>query len=197
MSLEKIAAQYPRVVTLVSGAKIELRLMTAQDRDAVLTFARGLPQEDLLFLRVDLTEPDVVDDWMLRIGKGQSTTLVACDQAGLTGYATVHRETAPWTRRIGEIRVNVGPTHRGQGLGRVLTSNIFDVAHLLGLRKLVAHMTVDQHGAQAAFRRLGFVPEALLADFVEDRNGRVRDLVIMSHDIDGLNEFVSAPLRAV
>lgn len=197
MSLEKVAAQYPRAVTLGSDAKIELRLMTARDRDAVLAFARGLPQEDLLFLRVDLTEPDVVDDWVVRIGKGQSTTLVAYDQTGLTGYASVHRETAPWTRRIGEIRVNVGPNHRGQGLGRVLTSNIFDVAHLLGLRKLVAHMTVDQHGAQAAFRRLGFVPEALLADFVEDRNGRVRDLVIMSHDIDGLNEFVSAPLRAV
>ena len=58
-------------------------------------------------------------------------------------------------------------------------------------------MTVDQHGAQAAFRRLGFVPEALLADYVEDRNGRPRDLVIMSHDVDGLNEFVAAPLRAV
>jgi RimJ/RimL family protein N-acetyltransferase len=197
MSLEKVAAQYPRTVTLGADTKIELRLMTAQDRDAVLAFARGLPQEDLLFLRVDLTEPDVVDDWILRIGKGQSTTLVAYDQTGLAGYATVHRETAPWTRRVGEIRVNVGPTYRGQGLGRVLTSNIFDVAHQLGLRKLVAHMTVDQHGAQAAFRRLGFVPEALLADFVEDRNGRVRDLVIMSHDIDGLNEFVSAPLRAV
>ena len=197
MSLEKVAAQYPRAVTLASGAKIELRLMTARDRDAVLAFARGLPQEDLLFLRVDLTEPDVVDDWVARTVKGQSTTLVAYDQSKLVGYATVHRETAPWTRRIGEIRVNVGPTYRGQGLGRVLTSNIFDVAHLLGLRKLVAHMTVDQHGAQAAFRSLGFVPEALLADFVEDRNGRVRDLVIMSHDVDGLNEFVSAPLRAV
>lgn len=197
MSLDKVAAQYPRSVTLASGARIELRLMTVQDRDAVLAFARGLPQEDLLFLRVDLTEPEVVDDWMVRMQKGQSTTIVAFDQANLVGYATVHRETAPWTRRIGELRVNVGPAHRGQGLGRILTSNIYDVAQLLGLRKLVAHMTVDQHGAQAAFRSLGFVPEALLADYVEDRNGRARDLVIMSHDLDGLNDFMAAPLRAV
>jgi RimJ/RimL family protein N-acetyltransferase len=197
MSFEKIAAHYPRSVTLASGARIELRLLTAADRDAVLAFTRGLPEEDLLFLRVDLTEPAVVDEWIARGAAGQSITLVAFDGANLAGYATVHRETAPWTRRVGEIRVNVGPQYRGAGLGRVLTSNIFDAAQSLGLRKLVAHMTVDQHGAQAAFRRLGFVPEALLADYVEDRNGRPRDLVIMSHDVDGLNEFVAAPLRAV
>jgi len=197
MGLEKIAAQYPKAVTLASGAEIELRMMVADDRDAVLEFARALPQEDLMFLRVDLTEPGVVDEWVARTTSGQSTSLVAYDQAALVGYATVHRETAPWTRRIGELRVNIGPAYRGQGLGRVLTSNIFDVAQALGLRKLVAHMTADQHGAQAAFRRLGFVPEALLADYVEDRDGNARDLVIMSHDVDGLNEFVSAPLRAV
>ena len=48
-----------------------------------------------------------------------------------------------------------------------------------------AQMTTDQHGAQAAFRRLGFVPEALLADYVQDRNGLTRDMVIMSFDVDG------------
>ena len=48
--------------------------------------------------------------------------------------------------------------------------------------------------AQAAFRRLGFVPEALLADYVEDRNGVSRDLVIMSYDVDGLTGQMDEPL---
>ena len=60
----------------------------------------------------------------------------------------------------------------------------------MGVRKLMANMTTDQHGAQAAFRRLGFMPEALLADHVEDRNGKSRDLVIMSYDIDGHSDRV-------
>lgn len=46
-----------------------------------------------------------------------------------------------------------------------------------------------------AFRRLGFVPEALLADYVEDRHGTPRDLVIMSYDIDGHTDQVAEPLR--
>ena len=98
-------------------------------------------------------------------------------------------------RRVGELRVNVGAAYRARGLGRILTAHIFDLARALGLRKLMANMTTDQHGAQAAFRRLGFVPEALLADYVEDRNGTPRDLVMMSYDIAGHSDHVAEPLR--
>ena len=59
------------------------------------------------------------------------------------------------------------------------------------MKKLMANMTADQKGAQAAFRKLGFVPEALLADYVEDRNGTSRDLIIMSHDVDGHSDQVA------
>ena len=72
---------------------------------------------------------------------------------------------------------------------------IFDLARSLGLKKLTAHMTTDQRGAQAAFRRLGFVPEALLADYAEDRKGISRDLVIMSYDVEGLTDRVDEPLH--
>lgn len=190
-----LAAIYPKKVTLANGPEVELRVMSAADRDPLLVFARGLPQEDLLFLRVNLTEAKVVDEWIANIAAGLSTVLVAYDDSGLIGYAAVHRNPAPWTRRVGEIRVNVGPEYRGRGLGRVLTAHIFDVARGLGLAKLVANMTADQHGAQAAFRRLGFVPEAVLADYVEDRNGRLRDLIIMTYDIAGHADRVAEPLR--
>lgn len=188
------AEAYPRSCTLPEGPEVELRLMTPADRDAVLRFARNLPQEDLLFLRVDITEPAVVDDWMRNLESGRSITLAAIGGGRLVGYATVHRDPAPWTRRVGEIRVNVSPDYRGRGLGRVLTAQIFDVARAIGLAKLVAHMTSDQHGAQSAFRRLGFVPEAVLADYVEDRSGRLCDLVIMTYDIAGHLDRIAEPL---
>lgn len=188
-------ARYPRDETLPDGGKVQIRLMSREDRDAMLAFARGLPEEDLLFLRVDLTEPSVIDDWVRNLESGDSTSLVAYDGDGLVGYATVHRNRARWTRRVGEIRVNVSPAYRARGLGRRLTSEIFDLARAMGLKKIMANMTVDQPGAQAAFRRLGFVPEALLADYVEDGNGVSRDLVIMSFDIDGHSDRMAEPLR--
>lgn len=177
--------RYPKAVTLPDGATVEIRLMNATDRDAMLSFARSLPQEDLLFLRLDLTEPSVIDDWVHNIETGHSTSIIAYDDTGVIGYATVHRNPTPWTRRMGELRVNVSQSYRARGLGKNLTSEIFDIARGIGVKKLMANMTADQHGAQAAFRRLGFVPEAMLADYVEDRNGVSRDLVIMSYDIEG------------
>jgi RimJ/RimL family protein N-acetyltransferase len=195
MPTEALADHYPKSVTLPEGPTVELRLMTSADREAVLAFARSLPQEDLLFLRVDLTQPSVVDDWIHNVKIGASITLLAYDDTGLVGYAAVHRSTAPWTRRVGEIRVNVSPAYRGKGLGRVLTSRIFDVGRGLGLAKLVANMTSDQHGAQAAFRRLGFVPEAVLADYVEDRSGHLRDMVIMTYDIEGHSDRMPDALK--
>ncbi len=186
---------YPKTITLNDGAKVEIRIMTADDKRAVLDFARGLTEEDMLFLRMDITQPEVVDEWMNNLKTGYSTSLAAYDAEGLIGYATVHRNPAPWTRRVGELRVNVNQTYRTRGLGKYLTSEIFSVARGLGLKKLMANMTSDQQGAQAAFRRLGFVPEALLADYVEDRNGMPRDLVIMSYDIDGLSDRVEDPVR--
>ena len=48
-------------------------------------------------------------------------------------------------------------------------------------------MTPDQTGARAAFEKLGFQVEALLQDWVEDRSGRPRDLLIMSYNLERLN----------
>jgi len=185
---------YPRELKLPDGDEVSINLFTRDDKDAVLAFARSLPEEDLLFLRVDLTQEDVVDDWIANVESNNSTTIVAYSGDNLVGYATVHRSPARWTRRVGEIRVNVAASHRGKGLGRNLTAQIFDISRGLKLRKLMANMTTDQHSAQAAFRRLGFVPEALLADYVEDRNGVSRDLVIMSYDVDGLTGQMDEPL---
>ena len=186
---------YPKKKTLPDDTEIEIRLMSAEDRDAILTFAQSLHADDLMFLRIDISQPEVVDQWIVHLDKGASVSLVAYDDNGLIGYATVHRTEARWTRNIGELRVNVSEDYRGKGLGRHLTSEIFAVANGLGLRKLTASMISDQKGAQAAFRRLGFVTEAMLADYVDDMNGAPRDLIIMTHDIGGHSDTIGGTLQ--
>jgi hypothetical protein len=56
-------------------------------------------------------------------------------------------------------------------------------------------MTAEQKGAQAAFRKLGFVAEALLADFIKDHKGRSHDLVMMTFDVDGLSDQAGGKVR--
>jgi hypothetical protein len=57
--------------------QIPLRLMGAGDKAKILEFAQGLPKEDLLFLRSDITDPATVDDWIKGIEQGATVTLLA------------------------------------------------------------------------------------------------------------------------
>jgi L-amino acid N-acyltransferase YncA len=183
---------YARELQLSDGSRVSLKLMEAADKQRVLSFAQSLPPDDLLFLRTDITEPAVVDEWIGNLQKGATVTVLAEAGGTIAGYASLHLDQARWTRRVGEIRVLVGVPYRGAGLGRQLTAQIFKLGQARGLKKMAAMMTPDQLGARAAFEKIGFNVEALLQDWVVDRNGQPRDLLIMSHDLEGLSDQVTA-----
>jgi len=183
---------YPIQLKLRDGHNAVIRVMEPGDLDKIIDFARNLPVDDLLFLRTDITDRAVVQSWVDNIRGGHTITLLAEVDGELAAYASVHLEQARWTRRVGEIRVQVGARFRGVGLGRHLASEIFRLGQMRGLKKMAAMMTPDQAGARAAFEKLGFQVEALLQDWVVDRDGRPRDLLIMSHDLEGLSDHVSA-----
>ena len=179
---------YPREVRLPSGRQLTLRLMDRTTRDAMLAFARALPKSDILFLRIDITEPSNIDEWLRNIEAGRTVTVTAWDGEKLAGYASIHHDDLYWTRHVGEIRTIVGSDYRGIGLGVRIVEEVFELAKELGLRKITAQMTSDQKGARASFERVGFRPEALLSDHVIDSEGRTHDMLIMSYDIAGFND---------
>jgi RimJ/RimL family protein N-acetyltransferase len=173
--------------TTIEGVELTFRLMEPSDRDEVLRFARALPEEDLMFLRSDITQESTVDNWMAYIKSGRTISLLAETGGKIAGYASIHLNEANWTRHVGEMRVLVGRDHRGLGLGRRLTNEAFALAKDLGLRKVTAQMSTDQRSARQVFEHLGFRPEALLADHVMTRDGQTRDLLIMSYDVAGFS----------
>jgi RimJ/RimL family protein N-acetyltransferase len=173
---------YPRSVAS-GGGPVEFRLMTADDGDAVLAFARTLSAHDLLFLPRDITQPKVVGAWMDATRDGRIVTVLAMRGDAMLGCATLVRDELSWSRHVGELRVILEPASRGIGLGGHLTQEILALAVELGLDKLTAQMTVDQRGAIGVFEGLGFRAEALLRDHVKDRDGRTHDIVILGHDV--------------
>jgi len=183
-------AQLPHVPTslIVSGGvPITLRPTRADDADRILALARSLDVDDLVFLRMDITDPAVVKAWIERLEEGRAVSLLAETQGALIGYGSLFDSELTWQRHLGEIRLLVDRRYRSRGLGHALVGELFRIARARGLRKLVAHVTADQRGAIAMFERHGFKVEALLQDFVIDRHGRTRDLVVMAHDIEGLS----------
>ena len=69
-----------------------------------------------------------------------------------------------------------------------------------GRRKVVVELATDQEHALAMFGSLGFTGEALLRDHIRDRDGNLRDLIMLAHFVDAtlasMNTIgVSAELR--
>ncbi|HVQ76929.1 MAG TPA: GNAT family N-acetyltransferase [Candidatus Binatia bacterium] len=153
------APQHPRTVRLDDHTALGLRLMTAADAAPIVAFARSLPDDDLLFLRTDITNPDMVAEWVQNLEAGRTIAEVDGEMAG---YAALVTNRLSWQRHLGEIRIQVAQRYRSRGVGRALAGEILALARPRGLRKIVAQMTPDQKGAIATFERLGFRPEASL-----------------------------------
>jgi len=77
------------------------------------------------------------------------------------------------------------PDFRHQRLGRILAREIFFLALVLKLDKVIARMMEDQQGAIRVFTALGFEREALLKNYVRDLEGKHHNLIIMSQDVIG------------
>ena len=174
----EIARRYPRQVELADGTQAELELMGSADVDAMLAFARTLPAHDLMFLRVNINDRPVVEQWVESIEKGRTITVLARQDGNVLGESTLLHSEANWTRHLGEIRIQISPAARRRGLARVLAREIDAIAKQLGLRLLTARMTLDQSAAQAVFRRLGFQREAVLWDYAITPDGDTRNVLV-------------------
>lgn len=180
---------YPWSVLLrnreLGDREVTFRYMRAEDREEILAFARSLPEADLLFLRNDITQPEVVDAWLRQLESGRAVTLLVEHEGRLIAYGSLHHRESLWTRHLGEILMLVGPEARGHGVGGQLARQLIEIARQLGLQKLWVQMMSTFHQAQDLFHHLGFIPEAMLHDWVIDGHGRTHDLLMMAREVDG------------
>jgi ribosomal protein S18 acetylase RimI-like enzyme len=148
--------------------------------DALLRFFAALPEGDLTFIREEVHDPETVRSWASGSDAGGRWLSVEGDE--VTGYVAV-RPLPGWSDHVGELRLVVAPDRRGSGLGRGLARHALVQAVGSGLTKLVVEVVAEQGAALALFTDLGFTGEALLVDHIRDRNGDLRDLMVLAHHV--------------
>ena len=167
---------------------VVFRLMDQTDegnlREAIGRLAESLPSSDLVFLRMDITQPEAVDEWVENVKRERTLTVLAELNGEIVGYGNLHMSSLQWTSHIGEIRLLVAGKHRKLGIGKVLVQDLIDIAEEKGLARVVAHIASTQPRVRVMFESLEFEPEALLTDWLKDHSGQVHDLIIMSRLIE-------------
>nr|WP_204331554.1 GNAT family N-acetyltransferase [Geodermatophilus sabuli] len=150
--------------------------------DALLRFFADLPAGDRTFIREDVTDPDVVRGWAGGGTPGTRRWVSTGPGSAVTGYVAVLRLPG-WSDHVGEVRLVVAPSARGTGLGRELARHALVQAVEAGLTKVVVEVVAEQGAALSLFTELGFTGEALLVDHIRDREGRLRDLMVLAHHV--------------
>jgi ribosomal protein S18 acetylase RimI-like enzyme len=154
---------------------MEIRHIEPDDEAGLARFLERVPAADRTFFKEDV---DATQGWMQ---PGPART-VAIEDGAVVGWLAVVPKPG-WSSHVGEVRLIVDPSRRGRGIGRTLARRAVLEALELGLEKMVVEVIAVQAPTIAMFRSLGFEPEALLTDHVRDRNGDVRDLMVLSHSV--------------
>ena len=150
--------------------------------EALVRFFAELPEGDRTFIKEEVDDPAVVQSWAAGTDAGSRRWLVLGPDEVVLGYVAVRRLSG-WSDHVGEVRLVVSPAGRGTGLGRRLARHALGQAVEAGLAKLVVEVVAEQGAALSLFTDLGFTGEALLEDHIRDRNGELRDLLVLAHHV--------------
>jgi L-amino acid N-acyltransferase YncA len=181
---------YPKTVRLKDGQEAVIRPLARGDFDRLLSFFQALPEEDRIFLRDNVSDPELVRKWTEQLNFGRVVPLVALDEDELVASGSLHIMPHECMRHVGHVRLVTARSHRNKGLGGLLTRELVALAEERNLEKLQAHVIKDNLGAVRMFETLGFKTEAVLSGMIKDRSWKTRDLAIMVNDVANLTNIM-------
>ena len=178
-----ILYQYPKSTELKDGGQLTIRPLRKEDERALHKYFLRLPPEDRMCLRDDVSDPKVIESWILDFDYDHVLPLVALDGDQIVANGTLQFNPIGWTKHQGEIRITCDPEYREKGLATILIENLMLIAADFGLEQLTAEMAPALDEAYFLFEKLGFKEAAVLKGFIKDFQGRHQDLVLMVKNI--------------
>ncbi|MHC4695969.1 MAG: GNAT family N-acetyltransferase [Planctomycetota bacterium] len=180
----------PKTVTLKDGRSVTLRLLAQDDFDRLHAFFLALPEEDRIFLRHDVCDPNVVRKWTEQLDFDRAIPLVAVDADEIVGDGTLHMASYGWTRHVGDVRLVTARSHRHLGLGGLIARELVALAEAKGIEKVRAQVIEDDIGALKMLEAVGFQRMATLTNMVKDKHGNERNLLVMASDVSDLGRVL-------
>lgn len=87
--------------TTINGREYNFRLLDRKDSNAALFFAQKLPQDDLLFLTLDITNPEELDQWIASIEANKAVSILVETNGKFVGYASLSYNQVHWMPALG------------------------------------------------------------------------------------------------
>jgi len=172
-----------RIEKLKNDMKVTIRKLNPDDLGKLMAFYCILPEEDRKYLRVDVTDRDVVAQRIGFIEKGKVIRIIALYKKKIVADGALELFSDEWEKRHGELRVIVAQDFQRRGLGSLIMRELYFLAVQKKIETLVVKMMRPQTAVRSICRRLGFHEEAIVPDYVRDMTGTAQDMVVMTCDI--------------
>lgn len=170
--------RYPFTFELRDGTSVTLRPMAKDDAAELAAFFLRIPEEDRFFMKDDVTDPGVIENWANHLDYDRTLPLLGFAGGKLIADAALVRHRGGYRRDSAEVRIVIDPEFRTKGLGTVLMRELVTVAWDAELDHVDFEMVGDvQSDAIEAVEGLGAMKAGVLSEFVKDPQGHPHDLV--------------------
>ena len=177
----EVLSGYPKEIILEDGTGVTIKPLEPGDESALFEMFKQFSEDDLWFLNHDVSDPRLIDDWIKNLDLDRVISIVASLGGRIIANAALMRKSYGAKSHIGKIRISVDPSFREKRLGTWMLLDLVNLAMALGLQMLVMRLVRDRDAyIISRVRKLDFIEELELKDYVLDREGNPHDLVIMT-----------------
>ncbi len=175
-----IDKRYPKEVVLKDHSEVLLRPLEEEDKELFVRFFKELPLKNRWYLNENPCDSTVIAKWIQNQKIGKTFCVLALFEKQIVGHASLLMRLYGGRKHVGHLRLMVAPDFRNKQLGTWLIFDIIRRAMDFGLEKIRTDFVIGiEDMAIQGVRRLDFVKEGLLKDYIKDEQGNYYDYLIM------------------
>ncbi len=171
---------YPKEIILRDGSGVTLRPLREGDEKHLFEMFNRLPKDDRWFIDRNVQDFGLIENWVRNLDLDRVFSIVAVLEGKIIANAILMRKYYGAKSHIGEIVISVDPVFRERHLGTWMLLDLINLGISVGLEMVEMRLVEGRDATIArAVKKLEFVEEAVLRDYVKDRNGIPQDMSIM------------------
>lgn len=167
---------FRQVATLRDGARVLLRPLVADDKQALLDLFLPISFEERRYMRHNVNDSALISSWADNIDYDKVFPLVAVISDHIVGTGTLHFSEGVGRHRC-EMRIFLSKEFRHRGLGSKLIQALVDLAKKRGMFMIECYVVADHVEVIKALQKVGFHNVTVLEDYYMLPDGELRDVL--------------------